>query len=89
MGYRTGTGNAWGSSTEYESEVHRPSGSKRRPNMAMLRNIYTASTEGGTAVCEYCHTRYCAAFIRMCYVTTFRQGMVCNDCRKRFSLRVV
>ena len=64
------------------SYTGKPKGKRRVIPKAVLRKIAHESTEGGTARCPYCNTRFAMYYIRRVRVGAFQIELVCCDCKK-------
>lgn len=80
---------SWGSTGEVYPEPTSGKGRHRVLPAAVRRDLQHKSTDGGTAVCCKCHTRFSMQFIRLCYVGFLQQDHVCCDCKKQYQLQPV
>ena len=71
------------------ADDEKPSGKRRIMTPDLIRKLAHKSTEGGTATCEKCNTRFSMGYINMVKLTAFRTGFACKDCTKRYHLPVI
>lgn len=64
-------------------------GKRRFIPPAKIRQWASESTDGGTATCELCHTRFAMYYIVLVQIRAFKQGFVCKDCKKSHQLQVI
>lgn len=59
------------------------------PSKEQIRDMMHESTEGGRAICYFCHTGFTMKYMKLARVAGFRTEFVCKDCLCEHNLTAI